>query len=88
MDWHQQVQALIDCGILARRVHDLVMEALEGPPKSDALAEYNQRDKSNKNSWGCWTRSTVGRHPTLHCNVSCVTYNKPMESQQRPSIKG
>ena len=33
VDWCQQVQALIDRGIPARRVCDLVMEALEGPPK-------------------------------------------------------
>ena len=35
-----------------RRVYDLVMEALEGPPKSDALAEYNQGDKSLKDILG------------------------------------
>ena len=52
MDWCWQVQALIDRGILARRVRDLVMEALEGPPKSDALAEYNQGDKSLKEILG------------------------------------
>ena len=33
-------------------VCDLVMEALEGPPKSDALAEYNQGDKSLKDILG------------------------------------
>ena len=43
---------MIDCGILARRVRDLVMEALEGPPKSDALVEYNQGDKSLKDILG------------------------------------
>ena len=46
VDWRRQVQALIDHGILAQRVRDLVMEALEGPLKSDALSEYNQGDKS------------------------------------------
>ena len=46
VDWHWQVQALIDRGIPARQMRDLVMEALEGPPKSDALSEYNQGDKS------------------------------------------
>ena len=46
------MQALIHCGILVRRVQDLVMEALEGPPKSDALAEYNQGDKSLKDIFG------------------------------------
>ena len=35
-----------------RRVRDLVMEALEGPPKSDALAKYNQGDKSLKDILG------------------------------------
>ena len=48
VDWCRQVQALIDHGIPVRRVQDLVMEALKGPPKSDALAEYNQGDKSLK----------------------------------------
>ena len=52
MDCCRQVQALIDHGIPVRRVHDLVMEALEGPPKSDALAEYNQGDKSLKDILG------------------------------------
>ena len=52
MDWHWQVQALIDCRIPVRRVQDLVMEALEGPPKSDALAEYNQGDISLKDILG------------------------------------
>ena len=52
MDWCRQVQALIDCGIPARRVRDLVMEALEGPLKSDALAEYNQGDKSLRDILG------------------------------------
>ena len=46
VDWRRQVQALIDCEIPAWRVRDLVMEALEGPPKSNALSEYNQGDKS------------------------------------------
>ena len=46
VDWHRQVQALIDRGTLAWRVQDLVMEALEGPPKSDALSKYNQGDRS------------------------------------------
>ena len=35
-----------------RRVRDLVMEVLEGPPKSDALAKYNQGDKSLKDILG------------------------------------
>ena len=52
MDWCQQVQALIDHGITARRVCVLVTEALEGPPKSDTLAEYNQGDKSLKETHG------------------------------------
>ena len=52
VDWCQQVQALIDHGIPVRRVRDLVMEALEGPPKSDALALYNQGDKSLKDILG------------------------------------
>ena len=52
MDWCWQVQALIDHRIPVRRVCDLVMEALEGPPKSDALAEYNQGDKSLKDILG------------------------------------
>ena len=52
VDWCWQVQALIDHGIPVRRVQDLVMEALEGPPKSDALAEYNQGDKSLKDILG------------------------------------
>ena len=45
-------KALINHGILAKRVQDLVMEALEGPPKSDALAEYNQGDRSLKDILG------------------------------------
>ena len=45
VDWHWQVQALIDRRIPVRRVCDLVMEAMEGPPKSDALAKYNQGDR-------------------------------------------
>ena len=45
-------QALIDHRIPARRLRDLVMEALKGPPKSDALAEYNQGDKSLKDILG------------------------------------
>ena len=52
VDWHWQVQALIDCGIPVRRVRDLVMEALEGPLKSDALAKYNQGDKALKDILG------------------------------------
>ena len=52
VDWCRQVQALIDCRIPARRVRDLVMKALEGPPKSDVLAEYNQGDKSLKDILG------------------------------------
>ena len=52
VDWHQQVQALIDRGIPVRRVRDLVMEALEGPLKSDALGKYNQEDKSLKDILG------------------------------------
>ena len=52
VDWCWQVQALIDCRIPARRVRDLVMEALEGPPKSDALGKYNQGDKSLKDILG------------------------------------
>ena len=52
VDWCWQVQALIDRRIPVRRVHDLVMEALEGPPKSDALAEYNQGDKSLRDILG------------------------------------
>ena len=52
VDWRRQVQALIDHGIPVRRVCDLVMEALEGPPKSDAQAEYNQGDKSLKDILG------------------------------------
>ena len=52
VDWHRLVHDLIDHRILVRRVHDLIMEALEGPPKSDALAKYNQGDKSLKDILG------------------------------------
>ena len=46
VDWCRQVQTLIDRQILAKKVLDLVMEALEGPPKSDALSEYYEGNKS------------------------------------------
>ena len=68
VDWRQQVQALIDRGILARRVRDLVMEALEGPPKSDALAKYNQGDKSLKDIQGVLDK-VYGGQTSLHCTT-------------------
>ena len=61
MDWHRQVQALIDHGIPARRVHDLVMEALEGPLKSDALAKYNQGDKLSRDILGVLNKVYSGQ---------------------------
>ena len=67
-----------------RRVHDLVMEALEGPPKSDALAEYNQGDKSLKDILGVLDKvyreqtSYIALHSEL-CNMQ-QAYGKSVKA--------